>query len=55
MMTINPLLLMQGKAKEKKEVSTKHLKEESQHQLQNTQKRTCQRFSASDVTSMATM
>jgi hypothetical protein len=55
MMKIKPLLLMQGKAKEKEEVSVKHLKEGSQHQLHNTKRRTCQRFNASDVTSMATM
>jgi hypothetical protein len=45
MMTIKPLPLMQGKAKEKEEVSAKPLKEGSQHQLLST-KRTCQRFSA---------
>jgi hypothetical protein len=53
-MTIKPLSLMQGKEKEKEEVSAKHLKEGSQHQLLSTI-RTCQRFNASDVTSMATM
>jgi hypothetical protein len=46
---------MKGKPNEKEEVSTKHLKEGSHHQLLRTKRRACQRFSASDVTSMATM
>jgi hypothetical protein len=43
------------KSKGKRRGFGKTLKEGSQHQLLSTKRRTCQRFSASDVTSMATM
>jgi hypothetical protein len=57
MMTIKPLLLMQGKATEEiEEVSTKHSKTRKFQQLQVTNTRkTIQEFSISDVTSMDTL